>query len=401
MTKDIIGQTEEVLASIDRLLGEAGSDKTKILSAQIFLPDMGDFAAMNSVWERWVVPGPHAGARHHRGEARQPGLPDRDPGRRRGLTVRRRIAVSRAQFLILALLSVHVLLGGCASRPRAARGTRPACASGGGGSSCTRPASPSRWASCCTRPVANFVGNSLIALLVGAHHPRRAAVHGAAPELARVARSRVAATAVALAAGNFAIAPSVAVNIIAPTVTATAFFAFGIAMLLLHPAQNAGRPARFVALVLATAILVWWVRIVAMPPLLAEPVDRDRLDMVVSSFAIAQILVGVGATFGLFWMEVRLVQCGDGAHGVHGSAHRARQPAGDPRAVRRGGGALVAHGHRLRAGGLRHGPLQGGERRPRAPRGRRAPAPRRPGARRARSAPRTCWAAWAARSSWC
>ncbi len=57
MTKDIIGQTQEVLASIDRLLGEAGSDKTKILSAHIFLPDMGDFAAMNAVWERWVVPG--------------------------------------------------------------------------------------------------------------------------------------------------------------------------------------------------------------------------------------------------------------------------------------------------------------------------------------------------------
>lgn len=57
MTRDIIGQTEDVLASIDRLLAEAGSDKSKILSAQIFLPDMGDFAAMNSVWERWVSPG--------------------------------------------------------------------------------------------------------------------------------------------------------------------------------------------------------------------------------------------------------------------------------------------------------------------------------------------------------
>ncbi|MGE0355859.1 MAG: RidA family protein [Burkholderiales bacterium] len=57
MTLDIIGQTEQVLASIDRLLGEAGSDKSRILSAQIFLPDMGDFAAMNSVWERWVAPG--------------------------------------------------------------------------------------------------------------------------------------------------------------------------------------------------------------------------------------------------------------------------------------------------------------------------------------------------------
>ncbi len=57
MTGDIIGQTQDVLASIDRLLAEAGSDKSKILSAQIFLPDMADFAAMNSVWERWVSPG--------------------------------------------------------------------------------------------------------------------------------------------------------------------------------------------------------------------------------------------------------------------------------------------------------------------------------------------------------
>ena len=53
MTLDIIGQTQDVLASIDRLLGEVGSDKTKILTAQIFLPDMADFAAMNTVWERW------------------------------------------------------------------------------------------------------------------------------------------------------------------------------------------------------------------------------------------------------------------------------------------------------------------------------------------------------------
>ncbi len=38
------------------------SDKTKILSATIYLPDMADFAAMNAVWERWVVPG-HTPAR--------------------------------------------------------------------------------------------------------------------------------------------------------------------------------------------------------------------------------------------------------------------------------------------------------------------------------------------------
>ncbi len=54
---DISAQTREVLASIDRLLAEAGSDKRKILSATIYLPDMGDFAAMNAVWESWVPAG--------------------------------------------------------------------------------------------------------------------------------------------------------------------------------------------------------------------------------------------------------------------------------------------------------------------------------------------------------
>ena len=59
---DITGQTQQVLAQIDALLLEAGSDKTKILSATIYLPDIADFAAMNAVWERWVVPG-HTPAR--------------------------------------------------------------------------------------------------------------------------------------------------------------------------------------------------------------------------------------------------------------------------------------------------------------------------------------------------
>ena len=54
---DLATQTQQVLASIDRLLAEAGSDKTKIASATIYLPDMGDFAAMNAVWESWVVAG--------------------------------------------------------------------------------------------------------------------------------------------------------------------------------------------------------------------------------------------------------------------------------------------------------------------------------------------------------
>jgi enamine deaminase RidA (YjgF/YER057c/UK114 family) len=55
--QDIAGQTKQVLASIDRLLAEAGSDKSRLLMANIFLSDMADFAAMNAVWEAWVSPG--------------------------------------------------------------------------------------------------------------------------------------------------------------------------------------------------------------------------------------------------------------------------------------------------------------------------------------------------------
>lgn len=55
--QDVAGQTRQVLAAIDKLLGEAGSDKSRLLSANIFLADMTDFAAMNAVWDAWVSPG--------------------------------------------------------------------------------------------------------------------------------------------------------------------------------------------------------------------------------------------------------------------------------------------------------------------------------------------------------
>lgn len=49
-------QTRAVLAQIDRLLAEAGSDKSRILNATIWLADIGSFAEMNSVWDGWVDP---------------------------------------------------------------------------------------------------------------------------------------------------------------------------------------------------------------------------------------------------------------------------------------------------------------------------------------------------------
>lgn len=55
-------QTSGILAKIDSLLKKAGTDKTRIVSAQIWLADMADFAAMNEVWDAWVPQG-HAPAR--------------------------------------------------------------------------------------------------------------------------------------------------------------------------------------------------------------------------------------------------------------------------------------------------------------------------------------------------
>jgi len=56
-TRDIRGQTEEVLSTVERLLGEAGSDKSRILIATIYLSDMADFGGMNEIWDGWVTEG--------------------------------------------------------------------------------------------------------------------------------------------------------------------------------------------------------------------------------------------------------------------------------------------------------------------------------------------------------
>ena len=54
--QDVAGQARQVLARIDKLLAEAGTDKSRILFAQIVLADIKTFADMNSVWDAWVAP---------------------------------------------------------------------------------------------------------------------------------------------------------------------------------------------------------------------------------------------------------------------------------------------------------------------------------------------------------
>lgn len=55
--KGVTEQTQDVLSQIDAMLREAGSDKTRILKANIWLTDISKFADMNKAWDAWVVPG--------------------------------------------------------------------------------------------------------------------------------------------------------------------------------------------------------------------------------------------------------------------------------------------------------------------------------------------------------
>ncbi|KKB07083.1 endoribonuclease [Devosia geojensis] len=61
-SRSVAEQTTQILSRIDDLLARAGSDKTKLLKATIWLRDIASFDEMNSVWDRWVAPG-HTPAR--------------------------------------------------------------------------------------------------------------------------------------------------------------------------------------------------------------------------------------------------------------------------------------------------------------------------------------------------
>lgn len=54
--QSVTEQTKEVLAHIDALLAKAGTSKSKLLQAIIWLADMRDFTEMNAVWDKWVDP---------------------------------------------------------------------------------------------------------------------------------------------------------------------------------------------------------------------------------------------------------------------------------------------------------------------------------------------------------
>jgi enamine deaminase RidA (YjgF/YER057c/UK114 family) len=54
---DIAGQTQQILATIDDLLQTAGTNKSRILMAQIFVANIAEYGAMNKAWDAWVAEG--------------------------------------------------------------------------------------------------------------------------------------------------------------------------------------------------------------------------------------------------------------------------------------------------------------------------------------------------------
>ena len=56
-SEGVAGQTAQILAKIDARLKEAGSDKSKLLSANLWISDMRQFNEMNKVWDAWISPG--------------------------------------------------------------------------------------------------------------------------------------------------------------------------------------------------------------------------------------------------------------------------------------------------------------------------------------------------------
>ena len=97
-------------------------------------------------------------------------------------------------------------------------------------------------------------------------------------------------------------------DIAVPTVYATLLYAAAAVLLLWRPPSAARTAARFMAGTIIAQLLIWNIRLAAIWLSLGSAGQSDRVDVVVSLFAVAQILAVVAATLGMLWIEVRLMQ---------------------------------------------------------------------------------------------
>ena len=216
--------------------------------------------------------------------------------------------MSRAQTLVLALLALHLLLGGlCLAISRGEHKSRALRWWGAGLLAYAAGLLVTMAGAFVPRALALTLGNTLIAFSsafcvmgVLAHTPSR--LNRAAVGLG------LGATAAALAFANVTGYRQLLVNMGAPTVIAAALFLYGAWAISARGPRDARAAGQFLGGILVLAVATWLGRIVAMVAVMDGTNDRERVDLVVSLFAIAQMVNGVAATLALIWIDVRLMQ---------------------------------------------------------------------------------------------
>ena len=100
----------------------------------------------------------------------------------------------------------------------------------------------------------------------------------------------------------------VLVDLVSPTPLALVLFVVAIVVLLRRPPADAPNAARYLAGILTFTVVVLLVRISMIVASIGGTNDRERADLVISLFSIAQLVTAVGCTLGLLWVEVRMMQ---------------------------------------------------------------------------------------------
>jgi diguanylate cyclase (GGDEF)-like protein len=216
--------------------------------------------------------------------------------------------VSRAQTLVLALLVLHVLLGGLALV--IGRGEHRSQALRWWGAGLLLYALGlvvTLMAGLGARSIALTVGNGLITAA-----PVLCAIGVLAHTRMRLhfgwISAGVAATVAVLAWNNLGYAPGAMVNLTAPSVMAVVMFLLAAFVVLREGPRESAPANQFLAAIMVVAVATWVMRIAAMYSAMQGTNDLERIDAIVSFFAIAQMVTGVGATLALFWIDVRLMQ---------------------------------------------------------------------------------------------
>lgn len=216
--------------------------------------------------------------------------------------------MSRAQTLVLALLVLHVLLGALALVIGRGEHKSPALRWWGWGllvyAGGLLVTIAGQWL---PRAFALTLGNTLITIapvlcaLGVLSHTRFELPQG-------LVTTGVIVTVLVLAVANFGGLPSPLYNLVAPTVMAVAMFLLAAWVIVIEGPREARMACRFLAGMMVLAVITWLTRIVAFVVFLEGTNDRERIDSIISFFAIAQMVTGVGATLALFWIDVRNMQ---------------------------------------------------------------------------------------------